>query len=132
MKKYLGLVVILLCSMFLCSCATTGGTVKLGSEGTTQVFEATYDKVWKGALFACEQNRLTIDESSVDKGYISAKAPLRAESWGETVKIWVSKKADNSTEVKVVSKQVGPALLFWCNWEKPTMSLIDSYIKTNK
>ncbi|MDP3786461.1 MAG: hypothetical protein Q8R05_02800 [Candidatus Omnitrophota bacterium] len=129
MKKIIAFVVT---GIFLLQgCATTEGIKKLEEQGSKQVFAANFEKVWEAARFACSNSELTINEANKDQGYISASAPLRPQSWGELVGIWVSKKTDNSTEVKVVSRRVGPALLFWYNWEKPVLEAIDAYIKSH-
>lgn len=115
MKK---LFVLVLC-FGIAGCASTQSIKKLENQGTKQIFTANYEKVWEAAVNACNRNSLTIKELDKENGYISADTPYRMESWGEVVGIWIRKIEDSKTQVSVVSRRVGPALLFKYNWENP-------------
>lgn len=114
---------------FVQGCATTESIRKLEKQGSTRSYSESYEKIWEAALFACGQHGLVIKGTDKEKGYISAHKPLRAESWGEVVGIWIGKKETNVVEVRVVSRRVGPALLFWYNWEKPILDSIETHLK---
>lgn len=114
--------------VFVQGCATTESIRKLEKQGSTRLYHGSYEKIWEATLFACGQHGLIIKETDQEKGYISAHKSLRAESWGEVVGIWINKEQAN-TEVRVVSRRVGPALFFWYNWEGPILDSIGTYLK---
>lgn len=128
MKK---LLVFVLC-LGIAGCASSQSIKKLENQGTKQIFTATYEKVWEAAINACNRNSLTIKELDKENGYINADTPYRMESWGEVVGIWIRKIEDSKTQVSVVSRRVGPALLFKYNWEKPVLEGIENYLKLNE
>ncbi len=127
MKKII--VLMFLGFLFVQGCATTESIRKLEKQGSARSYSESYEKIWEAALFSCGQHGLVIKETEKERGYISAHKPLRAESWGEVVGIWINKKQANTVEVRVVSRRVGPALFFWYNWEKPILDSIETYLK---
>jgi hypothetical protein len=122
-------ILLLIFSLLLHGCASIQGVKELEGQGTKKVFNAPYEKVWDAALKACQTSDIEIVESNKDKGLISAKTSVRATSWGENIAVWVKKVSEIRTEVEVVSRKAGPALLFYYNWEEPILNNIEKQIQ---
>ncbi len=127
----------LLLSLFLTSvvllqgCATSASIKEIKEQGEKRIYNVAYEKVWQGALFACNLHSLYVEETDKEKGYIGAITKTRWKSWGEVIGIWISKKENNSVEVSVVSRFVGPSFMSDINWERPVLEGIDAYLKLN-
>src|SRR4051812_33172281 len=86
-------------------------------HGSKQVFNASFDPVWKSTIDAIPQNGLEILSADRANGYIAARRTIRVHTFGENVGIWVAPISPAETSVEVVSRQAGPPVLWLKNWE---------------
>lgn len=101
----------------LAGCATPSKMAKMEGQGTKRIFPEPYSAVWKSAIEAARHGQLQIESIDETKGYIVSRTPVRMESWGERVGIWVKKIDDSHTSVEVVSRLVGPTDIWKYDWE---------------
>lgn len=93
----------------------------LKDQGVKRSFDASYDRVWTATIGALQFLEITIDDANKQTGYIAAHTEKRAESWGEEVGVWLARDGAEKTSVEVVSRRVGPHLLFKYDWEEPIL-----------
>ncbi|HTD64941.1 MAG TPA: hypothetical protein VK846_00220 [Candidatus Limnocylindria bacterium] len=107
----------------LCAgCTSPKEVADLRGNGTCKTFDAPRADVWRAAINACRFGGLQIEGFDAERGYIAAKTPVRMESWGEYVGVWVEAKSTNQTEVEVVSRRRSePRGLFHYDWEQPIL-----------
>ena len=101
---------------FLTGCATQEKVTGLAGRGTKQIHAASFDQVWRAAVDAAQRD-LDITSSDRSRGYIGARRTIRVHTFGENVGIWLREIAPSQTEVEVVSRQAGPPVASWRNWE---------------
>ncbi len=101
---------------FLTGCATQEKVTGLAGRGTKQIYAANFDQVWRAAVDAAQRD-LDITSSDRSRGYIGARRTIRVHTFGENVGIWLREVAPSQTEVEVVSRQAGPPVASWRNWE---------------
>ena len=105
-------------------CSTSRSVANLEGHGRKQVYLATYDAVWRAAIYAAQQGSLEVMNADKVNGYISARRGMRLETFGENVGVWIKKLAPDQTEVEVVSRQAGPPALWLKNWENEILRAI--------
>jgi hypothetical protein len=103
--------------ILLAGCATPKRVATLEGRGTKQVYNTGFDQTWRAAVDAAQANDLEIINSDRSRGYIGARRTIRVHTFGENVGIWVREIAPAQTEVEVVSRQAGPPVASWRNWE---------------
>src|SRR5262249_42499647 len=109
-----GLALLLIAS----GCSTTKSVSHMQGQGTKQVYNASFDAVWRAAVDAAHLGDLRILSADREHGYIASKRGIRPETFGENVGIWVIRVSPTQTQVEVVSRQAGPPKLIIKNWEK--------------
>jgi hypothetical protein len=97
-------------------CTTQKRVTTLEGRGTKQIYTASFDQAWRAAVDASQRD-LEIVSSDRSRGYIGARRTLRPHTFGENVGIWIREIAPAQTEVEVVSRQAGPPVASWRNWE---------------
>jgi hypothetical protein len=123
MQNYLlGLAIVFL----MAGCSTPAKVSQMEGRGKVQPYNAPFERVWDAAVSAAQMGDLSVLETDKSRGYISAKRGVQLETFGENVGIWVREVSPNLTEVEVVSRQAGPPVLFWRNWEKRILANIDA------
>jgi len=103
--------------LVLCGCATQSGVARKQGEGTTQIYAAQYLPTWRAAIDAAQQDGLEVMTADRASGYISARRTARAHTLGENVGLWVREISPGRTQVEVVSRQAGPPVAWFKNWE---------------
>jgi hypothetical protein len=98
-------------------CATQKRVSELQGRGTTQIYGASFEPVWRAAVDAVQQDGLEVITADRTSGYISARRTVRAHTFGENVGVWIRETAPANTQVEVVSRQVGPPVAWLKNWE---------------
>jgi hypothetical protein len=111
-------------------CSTPQSVSKLEGKGTTEVYDAGYDRIWKAAVASAQTGDMYILHADKAHGFISAKRSLRPETFGENVAIWVRSVSPKQTEVEVVSRQAGPPVIIMRNWEKRILAFIQADLTT--
>jgi hypothetical protein len=97
-------------------------------RGTKQVYRTSFDQAWRAAVDAAQAGDLEVVRSDRTSGYVAARRTLRAHTFGENVGIWVREVAPNQTEVEVVSRQAGPPVASWRNWENEIHRTIAAFL----
>jgi hypothetical protein len=108
---------IILAVVALAGCASPQRVSRLEGSGTKKVYTAPVDVVWSAALDAAQDNGLRIANADRALGYIDARRSVRIHTLGENVGIWVTPAGPGQTTVEVVSRQAGPPVASWRNWE---------------
>ena len=108
----------------LVGCASQESTRKQAGHGTKNLFKAPTDRVFKAAILACGQFGLEIDRADTALGEIDAHTGANDETLGERVAVWVRAAPGDQTEVEVISRNRGPTVLFYKNWERPILNSI--------
>ncbi len=129
MKSLFGLLALAL-ALLSSGCSTPQSVAKLQGEGTTEVYNAGYERIWRAAMAAAQTGDMYILRADKVHGFISAKRSLRPETFGENVAIWVRAVGPGKSEVEVVSRQAGPPILFMRNWEKRILTFIEASLAT--
>jgi len=104
-------------ALIVTGCATQHQVAAMQGHGTKQVFNASFDPVWRSTIDAVPQNGLEILNVDRSHGYIAARRTIRVHTFGENVGIWVAPISPVETSVEVVSRQAGPPVLWLKNWE---------------
>ena len=91
-----------------------------------QVYRAPFDQVWRAAVDAAQMGDLEILNANREQGYIAAKRSVRMETFGENVGVWVTRISPTETQVEVVSRQAGPPVAWFRNWEKEILTAIEA------
>jgi hypothetical protein len=117
-------------ALMFTGCSTPGSVSQLKGQGSSVVYNSSFDRVWSAAIAASQTGDLYILNADKSQGYISAKRGLRPETFGENVAIWVRVVSPTQTEVEVVSRQAGPPVLMSRNWEKRILSSIAANLTT--
>lgn len=113
-------IILLLASVgvaLLTGCATQQKVTTLEGRGTKQIYAANFDQTWRAAVDAAQQRNLEIVSSDRSRGYVAARRTIQLHTFGENVGIWIREVAPAQTEVEVVSRQAGPPVASWRNWE---------------
>ena len=100
----------------LTGCTTQKRVATMEGRGTKQIYTASFDQAWRAAVDASQRD-LEIVSTDRSRGYIGARRTLRPHTFGENVGIWIREIAPAQTEVEVVSRQAGPPVASWRNWE---------------
>jgi len=94
----------LLLAIVVCSgCQTLGDARAKRGTGTSRVFNASEQQVWRVLPKAVNEVDLSIAGSYPDDGYLLAERGATAFSWGEKVAVFVEPQGPSTTEVEVVS-----------------------------
>ncbi len=120
----------MLLALLATGCSTPHTVATMSGQGTREVYDADYDRVWKAAVESAQNGDLYILNADKRTGYISAKRGWRPETFGENVGIWVRPVAAERTEVEVVSRQAGPPILALRNWEHRILGSISANLTT--
>ena len=110
----IGLALILIVS----GCSSTKSVSQMQGQGVKEVYNASFDAVWRAAVDAAQLGDLRILNADREHGYIAAKRGIRVETFGENVGMWVTRVSPSQTQVEVVSRQAGPPKLVIKNWQK--------------
>lgn len=102
---------------FVTGCATQRQVASSEGLGTRQVYNGTFDQVWRAAIDASQRDGLEVTSSDRATGYISARRTVKVHTFGENVGIWLRGVSPTQTEVEVVSRQAGPPVAWLKNWE---------------
>lgn len=105
-------------------CATPRQVSALQGVGNKQVYAANFDSVWRSVVDAAQSGGLRVVTSDRTTGFIDARRSFRVHTFGENVAIWVTPSTPETTTVEVVSRQAGPPLAWFKNWEKEIHSAI--------
>src|SRR4051794_16733241 len=120
MKKMCVLGTALLLTL-ITGCYTSRQVATMQGHGTKQVFNASYDQVWRAAVDAAQQPGLSIVSADRTAGYISTHRTIRPHTFGENVGVWVRSQSPDQTMVEVVSRQAGPPVAWLKNWENEVL-----------
>ncbi len=101
-----------------CGCSTPGTVSTMEGKGNRVVYNAAFDPTWRAAVDAAQTGDLEVISADPATGYISAKRGIKFQTFGENVGIWVTRAGPTQTAVEVVSKQAGPPVLSFKNWER--------------
>jgi hypothetical protein len=104
-------------AVLLIGCTTQKRVATLEGRGTKQIYSANFNQAWRAAVDAAQQGDLEIVSSDRSRGYIGARRTIQVHTFGENVGIWLREIAPTQTEVEVVSRQAGPPVASWRNWE---------------
>jgi hypothetical protein len=117
-----GLAVLILFSVILSACATTGSLAP-GNGSVLKVSGRNYDEVWRASMHAMGKN-LIIVETDQSAGTIRAKSPVGATTWGEVVGlfIWPVTPSADSYTVEVLSRKRLLTQITGRNWEPSVMA----------
>jgi hypothetical protein len=129
MRKFCALLVPL-AFLLATGCSSPKSVAKMKGQGTREVYDADYDRIWKAAVAAAQMGDLYILNADRDAGYISAQRGWRGSTFGENVGIWIRKVSPTKTEVEVVSRQTGPPVLAIRNWENRILTSIEADLTT--
>jgi hypothetical protein len=116
--------------LMVAGCSTPKTVAHMQGQGTREVYNADYNRVWSAAVAAAQTGDLYILSANKQTGYISARRGIRPETFGENVGIWVRGINPGQTEVEVVSRQTGPPVLVMRNWEPRILSTIGANLTT--
>jgi hypothetical protein len=111
-------------------CSTQHTVAESRGQGTTETYDANFERVWSAAVAAAQMGDLFIVNADKSHGYIAAKRGWRPETFGENVGIWVRQTSPSQTVVEVVSRQAGPPILNLRNWEKRILASIQATLST--
>ncbi|MDB6022472.1 MAG: hypothetical protein JWQ04_2329 [Pedosphaera sp.] len=125
-----GCIALACAAIMFSGCSTPQSVVRMEGHGARQVYDAGYDRVWSAAVAAAQQGDLQILEADKNHGYILAKRGVQPETFGENVAVWVRNVAPAQTEVEVVSRQAGPPVLVFRNWEHRILNSISANLTT--
>src|SRR3954454_17280958 len=128
--KTLSLILSLALLALFTGCSTPQSVSRMEGQGTRDIFNASYDRVWSAAVAAAQTGDLTILNADKARGLIVAKRGLRPETFGENVAIWVKGVSPTQTTVEVVSRQAGPPVFMIRNWEGHILSSIAANLTT--
>ncbi|HEY0457049.1 MAG TPA: hypothetical protein VGE41_11785 [Verrucomicrobiae bacterium] len=103
--------------ILILGCSTPSQMAKLQGRGTTQVYNVPADQVWQKATDTAWKLGLTVLRTYPRQGFIEAKRGMQFYTLGENVGIWVKQVGPNQTSVEVLSRQKGPPVLKYKNWE---------------
>ena len=103
-------------SLFV-GCATKKQVANMEGRGTTVVYDAPFEQVWRAAVDGIQVNDLEVLNVDRANGYVSARRNVRAHTFGENVGMWVRRVGAAQTQVEVVSRQAGPPVAWLKNWE---------------
>lgn len=117
-------------ALMLGGCSSPESVSKMQGKGIRQTYDAGYERVWTAAVAAAQQGDLQILNADKDHGYISTQRGLQPETFGENVGVWIRKVGANQTEVEVVSRQAGPPVLEFRNWEHRILNSISANLTT--
>lgn len=95
-----------------------------------EVYDANFNRVWSAAVAAAQTGDLEVLNADKAHGYISAKRGLQPETFGENVGIWIRQVSPSQTEVEVVSRQAGPPVVEFRNWEPRILNSIAANLTT--
>ncbi len=129
MKTLFGLLGLALVILFS-GCSSPQSVQQMEGKGTKAVYNAGYDRVWSAAVAAAQQGDLYILNADKSRGYISARRGLHPETFGENVAIWIRSVSPAQAEVEVVSRQAGPPVLMFRNWEHRILAAIEANLTT--
>ena len=107
-------------------CATRKQVAQMEGRGGTQIYNASFDQVWRAAIDASQIGDLQVQEADRERGYIAAGRGMRFETHGENVGIWVRELSPDRTRVEVVSRQAGPPKFWFKNWEDEIFNSISA------
>lgn len=101
----------------LAGCATPNKVANMQGKGDRRVYDAPFDQAWRAAIDATQRGGLEITSANRETGYISARRTVRPHTFGENVGVWVRSMGPAQTELEVVSRQAGPPVTWFSNWE---------------
>lgn len=117
-------------TMVFAGCSSTQSVGHMQGHGSTQIYNAGFDRVWNAAVAAAQQGHLEIVTVDKENGFISTKRGLEPDSFGENVGIWVHKSNSRETWVEVVSRLEGPPVFGMHNWEHRILNSISANLTT--
>ncbi|MBA4149470.1 MAG: hypothetical protein H0X66_15260 [Verrucomicrobia bacterium] len=118
----LGCVLIILSA----GCATQRQVAQMEGRGAAEVYNASFNEVWRAAIDAAQIGDLQVQTVDRERGYIAAGRGMRLATHGENVGIWVRQVSPSQTEVEVVSRQAGPPKLWFKNWQNDIFNSISA------
>jgi hypothetical protein len=116
--------------LLFAGCSSPKTVAQMHGQGSREVYNAEYNRVWSAAVAAAQMGDLYILNANKQTGYISARRSIRPETFGENVGIWVRPINPGQTEVEVVSRQAGPPVLVMRNWEPRILANIGANLTT--
>lgn len=120
----------MLLAAIFAGCSTPQSVGKIENKGKRKIYDANYDRVWNAAVASAQQGDLQVLTADKTQGFISAKRGVEPTTFGENVAIWVHHISDTQTEVVVVSRQAGPPVLSFRNWEQRVLNAISADLTT--
>lgn len=108
---------ILLCLFPLLAGCATVGSLRPGSGSTFEVYDRSYDEIWKATVSVISRN-LTIVESNKDGGAIKAEARAGIATWGEVVGVFITpiSRGEKKYTVEVLSLKRSMGQITGQNW----------------
>ncbi len=114
----------LLTIVAMTGCATRQQVARMEGHGRREVYNASYDQVWRAAIDAAQVGDLRVVDADRANGFIAAGRGIRPHTFGENVGIWVRAISPTQTEVEVTSQQAGPPALWLKNWERDIFAAV--------
>jgi hypothetical protein len=111
-------------ALLVVGCSSPKSVSTLEGKGTQQVFDYSYDTVWRAAVDAAQQGELQVLNADRERGFISARRGVQVETFGENVGIWVKSMSPTRTQVEVASRQAGPPVMWLKNWENEILRAV--------
>lgn len=111
--------------LLLCGCATLTSVRGERGRGSSRVYQAPFETVWKKANQTLKLLQLGIAESNQKQGYLLAETGISAFSWGERVAVFVERIDTSSTRVEVISRKVMATNIFAENWESRFLDTLE-------
>jgi predicted RNA-binding protein (virulence factor B family) len=124
MKKLIYVVMcgVMCCGLLIAGCRSIADARAAKGQGTTRVYDASFDTVWAAIPAVLDDCGLKIAGDNKQEGYITAEKGFTPGSMGEKVAVFVTRLTDDKTQVEVVSmKAVATEFLAW-DWEKPILN----------
>ena len=98
--------------MMQSGCSTIADCRKAKGQGTSRIYNAPFETVWKTAPNALNDLGLSVAGQNREEGYILAVKGWTAASYGENVAVFVDVVSDEQTKVEAVSKKTMATNIF--------------------
>jgi hypothetical protein len=106
-----------LCGLLLAGCSTPHQVANSEGKAMVRTYNAEFAPVWRSTIDAVQMNGLEITSANRSTGYIEARRTIRPHTFGENVGVWVKSHGPTQTDVEVLSRQAGPPVAWFKNWE---------------
>jgi hypothetical protein len=125
------LLALVLLAIPLSGCQTLKDATAARGSGSSRMYDAPFDKVWRVIPKAANDLDLSIAGSYEDEKYILAERGTTMFSWGERVAIFVDSPTESSTSVEVVSKRAVAVNITATNFEKSLLDKIGERLSSS-